>query len=218
MTLKQYKEKRNFKKTAEPKGVKGTVKDKHIFVIQKHHASHLHYDFRLELDGVLKSWAVPKGPSVDPKVKRLAVEVEDHPVGYANFEGEIPEGEYGGGHVIVWDKGEWIPPKNVHEQLKKGHLDFELHGEKLEGHWMLLRTRQGENKKPNWLLVKKDDEGAAPGVDITENDRSVISGVTIEDLEGGVELKTLKKKIPIKKRVIKEKSSAKKKALKKRSL
>lgn len=209
MTLKEYKAKRNFKKTKEPKGVKESGKDKHIFVIQKHHASHLHYDLRLELDGVLKSWAVPKGPSLDPKVKRLAVEVEDHPVGYANFEGEIPKGEYGGGHVIVWDKGEWIPPKNVHAQLKKGHLDIELHGEKLEGHWMLLRTRQGENKKPNWLLVKKDDEGAAPGVDVTENDRSVISGATIEDLESGVKLSTPKKKTS------KVKLAPKKKVLKK---
>lgn len=212
MTLRQYKAKRDFKKTLEPKGVKGSARDKHIFVIQKHHASHLHYDFRLELDGVLKSWAVPKGPSLDPQVKRLAVEVEDHPVGYAHFEGEIPKGEYGGGHVIVWDKGEWIPPKNVHEQLKKGHLDFELRGEKLEGHWMLLRTKQGENKKPNWLLVKKDDKSAVPGSDVTEDDHSVISGVTIEELEAGVKLKTPKKKVANSKLV------PKKKVLKKQKL
>lgn len=195
MTLKQYKEKRNFKKTAEPKALKGKKTNHHIFVIQKHHASHLHYDFRLELDGVLKSWAVPKGPSLDPKVKRLAVEVEDHPVDYATFEGEIPKGEYGGGHVIVWDKGEWIPPENVHQQLKKGHLDFELHGDKLEGAWMLLRTRQGENKKPQWLLVKKNDESADSKIDITEDDRSVISGVTIEDLEAGADIKSVTKKV-----------------------
>lgn len=195
MSLKQYKAKRNFKKTLEPKAAKSSGRHQHIFVIQKHHASHLHYDLRLELDGVLKSWAVPKGPSLDPKVKRLAVEVEDHPVDYANFEGEIPKGEYGGGHVIVWDKGQWTPPANVHQQLKKGHLDFELKGEKLGGHWMLLRTKKEGKQKTQWLLVKKNDESAESGVDITDDDRSVISGVTIEDLESGVKLKTAKGKI-----------------------
>lgn len=182
MSLKEYKIKRNFHKTKEPVGKKEKNKGAKLFVVQKHHASHLHYDFRLELDGVLKSWAIPKGPSLNPKDKRLAVEVEDHPIDYANFEGEIPEGEYGGGHVIVWDKGEWIPPKNVDEQLKKGHLEFELHGEKLGGEWMLLRTHIPGGKKNNWLLIKRDDESAS-AKDITKENKSVLSGVSLEELE-----------------------------------
>jgi bifunctional non-homologous end joining protein LigD len=184
MSLKEYKAKRNFRKTLEPEGKEIKGHDKKMFVIQKHHASHLHYDFRLELDGVLKSWAVPKGPSLNPKEKRLAVEVEDHPVDYATFEGEIPEGEYGGGHVIVWDKGEWIPPANANEQLKKGRLEFELHGQKLGGEWLLLRTRTpGAGKKNSWLLIKRNDESADPEKDILEEDRSVLSGVSLETLE-----------------------------------
>ncbi len=182
MSLKEYKAKRNFHKTKEPAGKTIKHKGAKMFVVQKHHASHLHYDFRLELDGVLKSWAVPKGPSLNPKDKRLAVEVEDHPIDYATFEGEIPEGEYGGGHVIVWDKGEWLPPKNVEDQLKKGHLEFELHGEKLGGEWLLLRTRIPGGKKNNWLLIKRDDKSASLK-DITKKDKSVLSGVTIETLE-----------------------------------
>lgn len=182
MSLKEYKAKRNFHKTKEPAGKTIKHKGAKMFVVQKHHASHLHYDFRLELDGVLKSWAVPKGPSLNPKDKRLAVEVEDHPIDYATFEGEIPEGEYGGGHVIVWDKGEWLPPKNVEDQLKKGHLEFELHGEKLGGEWLLLRTRIPGGKKNNWLLIKRDDKSASLK-DITKKDKSVLSGVTIEALE-----------------------------------
>lgn len=182
MSLKEYKSKRNFHKTKEPAGKTIKSKGAKMFVVQKHHASHLHYDFRLELDGVLKSWAVPKGPSLNPKDKRLAIEVEDHPIDYATFEGEIPEGEYGGGHVIVWDKGEWLPPKNVEDQLKKGHLEFELHGEKLGGEWLLLRTRIPGGKKNNWLLIKRDDKSASLK-DITKKDKSVLSGVTIETLE-----------------------------------
>jgi bifunctional non-homologous end joining protein LigD len=186
MSLKEYKAKRNFHKTKEPAGKAIKSKGAKMFVVQKHHASHLHYDFRLELDGVLKSWAVPKGPSLNPKDKRLAVEVEDHPIDYGTFEGEIPKGEYGGGHVIVWDKGEWIPPKNVDEQLKKGHLEFELHGEKLGGAWMLLRTRIPGAKKNNWLLIKRDDESASEK-DITKEDKSVLSGVSMEELEADME-------------------------------
>lgn len=182
MSLKEYKAKRNFSKTKEPAGKTIKNRGSKMFVVQKHHASHLHYDFRLELDGVLKSWAVPKGPSLNPKDKRLAVEVEDHPIDYATFEGEIPAGEYGGGHVIVWDKGEWIPPKNVDEQLKKGHLEFELHGEKLGGEWLLHRTHIPGAKKNNWLLIKRDDEDASVK-DITKKDRSVLSGVSLEELE-----------------------------------
>ncbi len=206
MSLKEYKAKRNFKKTLEPAGkaVKGSGKK--MFVVQKHHASHLHYDFRLELDGVLKSWAVPKGPSLNPKDKRLAVEVEDHPVDYATFEGEIPEGEYGGGHVIVWDKGEWIPPKDVKKQLKKGHLEFELHGEKLGGEWLLLRTKgYGSGKKNNWLLIKRNDEAANTKKDILKEDSSVLSGVSLETLESDMGA-TVKKKT---KKIIKKSSKVK---------
>lgn len=183
MSLKEYKSKRNFEKTKEPKGKELHRKKKKMFVIQKHHASHLHYDFRLELDGVLKSWAVPKGPSLNPKDKRLAVEVEDHPIEYAKFEGEIPKGEYGGGHVIVWDRGEWIPPEDAEEQLKKGRLKFELHGQKLGGEWLLLRTKLPGAKKNNWLLIKANDEAANSKKDILKEDKSVISGISLEALE-----------------------------------
>lgn len=183
MSLKAYKAKRNFKKTAEPVGKTLKGKAKNIFVVQKHHASHLHYDFRLELDGVLKSWAVPKGPSLNPKDKRLAVEVEDHPIDYANFEGEIPAGEYGGGHVIVWDNGQWVPPPNAEEQLKKGKLEFELHGHKLHGQWVLVRAHLPGGKKNNWFLIKRNDEEADAKRDITKEDTSVLSGVSLEALE-----------------------------------
>jgi len=182
MGLQEYRTKRDFKKTLEPRGRKFSSKEKRIFVIQKHAASHLHYDFRLELDGVLKSWAVPKGPSLNPNDKRLAVEVEDHPMDYAYFEGSIPLGEYGGGDVIVWDKGVWIPPKNPLKALEKGHLEFELHGEKLSGRWMLVRTRRmGNSKKSQWLLIKRHDQFAEEDVDILKKDKSVISGQRLPD-------------------------------------
>ena len=134
--LRDYNRKRDFKITREPSGktanqVKKVVKKKLIFVVQEHHASHLHYDFRLELDGVLKSWAVPKGPSMDPGERRLAVEVEDHPLAYATFSGTIPKGQYGGGEVYIWDKGTWEMEGDAHEGLKKGKLEFKLKGKKL---------------------------------------------------------------------------------------
>src|SRR6476620_8865276 len=135
MGLTEYKRKRNFKSTPEPKGKR--AQRGAIYTIQKHDASHLHYDLRLQLDGVLKSWAVPKGPSLDPKEKRLAVQVEDHPVDYAKFEGTIPEG-YGAGEVIVWDYGSWTPIGDPHKGLKKGHLDFSINGERLHGNWVLV--------------------------------------------------------------------------------
>ncbi len=182
MGLQEYHSKRDFKKTLEPRGRKYSTKNKKIFVIQKHAASHLHYDFRLELDGVLKSWAIPKGPSLNPDDKRLAVEVEDHPMDYAYFEGSIPLGEYGGGDVIVWDRGEWIPPKNPLKALESGRLEFELHGEKLSGRWLLVRTRKmGNSKKSQWLLIKRHDQFAEDNVDILENDKSVISGKKLPD-------------------------------------
>jgi bifunctional non-homologous end joining protein LigD len=167
MALNDYWRKRDFKKTKEPSG-KAASRGKSArarkakalsFVIQKHDASHLHYDFRLEFDGVLKSWSIPKGPSLDPADKRLAVEVEDHPLDYASFEGVIPAGEYGGGDVIVWDRGTWESEKDIKDSLKVGRLEFELKGEKLEGSWVLIRTGR-PSKKPQWLLIKRHDEFA----------------------------------------------------------
>src|SRR6476469_4310971 len=167
---KPYRAKRDFRKTREPGGGKGGRGRKHepIFIIQKHRASTLHYDFRLEVDGVLKSWAVPKGPSFDPREKRLAVEVEDHPIEYATFEGSIPEGEDGAGEVIVWDRGRWEPVGDPHDGLRKGKLEFDLDGEKLHGRWVLVRIHSRErSSKPNWLLIKQHDDFARP---LTEYD------------------------------------------------
>lgn len=158
--LQEYQRKRDFAATPEPSGKRARGKAQTLqFCIQKHDASHLHYDFRLELDGTLKSWAIPKGPSLDPKVKRLAVHVEDHPLDYAGFEGHIPEGHYGAGDVIVWDRGVWIPEGDPHQGYAKGHLRFELQGEKLGGRWNLFRTRLA-GKKEQWMLVKSADAKA----------------------------------------------------------
>lgn len=168
MGLNRYSEKRNFRKTPEPvgKNVKLPKKKNLIFVVQKHHARNLHYDLRLEYNGALKSWAVPKGPSLNPADKRLAVEVEDHPLEYAGFEGEIPKGEYGAGQVIVWDKGRWIPSVNPAAALKKGHLDFELKGKKMNGRWTLVRMGK-PGVKNNWLLIKQKDEYSRTDYDLT---------------------------------------------------
>jgi bifunctional non-homologous end joining protein LigD len=187
MALEAYRRKRNFAATAEPKGV-APLAGSNIFVVQKHDATRLHYDFRLALDGVLKSWAVTRGPSLVPGEKRLAVAVEDHPLEYADFEGTIAKGEYGGGSVIVWDNGTWAPIGDPHRGLKKGHLEFELHGQKLKGRWHLVRMhgKPGE-KRENWLLIKGDDEFArsADEADILEGQpQSVKTGRTIEELEG----------------------------------
>jgi bifunctional non-homologous end joining protein LigD len=157
--LAEYKRKRRFAATPEPEG--GGEAGRRIFVVQLHHASHRHYDFRMEFDGVLKSWAVPKGPSFDPAVKRLALEVEDHPLSYANFEGDIPKGNYGAGHVDVFDHGTWEPIGNAHEGLGKGDLKFILHGDVLRGSWVLVRTRR-QGTKNQWLLIKHRDEFAGP--------------------------------------------------------
>lgn len=154
------------------------------FVIQKHHASHLHYDLRLELDGTLKSWAVPKGPSLDPRQKRLAVQVEDHALSYASFEGRIPEGQYGAGDVIVWDRGVWQPHGDPHKAYAAGKLEFTLVGEKLQGAWTLVRTRlKGSGSRQQWLLIKSDDDSARPAevFDITvERPDSVLSDATLD--------------------------------------
>lgn len=159
MSIREYIKKRNFSQTPEP-GVQKhlTVNKKRlIFVVQKHAASHLHYDFRLEMNGTLKSWAVPKGPSLDPSVKRLSVHVEDHPLDYANFSGIIPKGQYGAGTVEIWDKGIWEPENDMISGYKKGVLEFILHGKKLHGHWKLFRIKTQDSKKNNWLLVKSKD-------------------------------------------------------------
>src|SRR3989440_3571879 len=167
MALEEYKRKRSFDRTPEPPP-KLEAKPGFRFVVQKHRASHLHYDFRLEMEGVLKSWAVPKGPSLDPADKRLAMMTEDHPVSYFHFEGTIPEGNYGAGTVMVWDTGTWEPLGNASQMLEKGDLKFRLHGEKLQGEFVLarMRSRRPGSKGTEWLLIKKKDEFAQPGYDI----------------------------------------------------
>src|SRR4249919_653426 len=159
--LDRYAAKRKFTVTPEPGPKIVSRRGPLLFVIQKHAASHLHYDFRLELDGVLKSWAVPKGPSLDPSVKRLAVQVEDHPVDYGSFEGVIPEGEYGGGTVMLWDRGHWEPLEDAEAGYRAGKLKFELHGEKLRGIWTLVRRGGAQQSgKPQWFLIKHRDSEA----------------------------------------------------------
>lgn len=187
MPLKKYRQKRNFKKTSEPRGkvVKKVSKKKSLlYVIQKHAASHLHYDFRLQLHGVLLSWAVPKGPSLNPDDKRLAVHVEDHPLDYAKFEGIIPEGEYGAGTVMVWDYGVWQPLTEPEEAYRQGKLTFNLQGKKLQGGWALVEMhgKMGENGK-NWLLIKHQDAAAKKRFDITKKEPlSALTGRTMEEI------------------------------------
>jgi bifunctional non-homologous end joining protein LigD len=186
MALDTYRRKRDFRKTPEPAGAPPRSRtDRLFFCVQKHHARRLHYDFRLELDGVLKSWAVPKGPSFDPAEKRLAVHVEDHPLEYGTFEGQIPPGEYGAGSVVLWDRGEWIPREDPHEGYRKGKLKFELVGEKLRGGWTLARMggKSGEGGK-NWLLLKERDATArrlAEGDVLEERPESVAGESGIAD-------------------------------------
>lgn len=190
MPLDKYREKRDFSRTPEPAGdtdLSGKGTDAaHRFVIQKHHARTLHYDLRLEDDGVLKSWAVPKGPSLDPAEKHLAVAVEDHPLEYGDFEGSIPEGEYGGGKVIVWDRGTFEPigeGETFAGMLERGAAKIRLHGEKLQGGFALIRTRWG-GKDKNWLLIKEKDQHARPGYNVTrEEPLSVLTGRDVEEVE-----------------------------------
>lgn len=190
--LSDYKAKRDFAKTAEPAGRISRLKRRtRRFVVQKHDATRLHYDLRLELDGVYKSWAVTKVPSPDPAVKRLAVEVEDHPLDYGTFEGTIPEGEYGGGTVQLWDRGLWIPrtEESAARSLEKGHIKFVLNGERLKGGWALVRMKD-EPKKPgrkvhhNWLLIKERDEYAKRGKSdvLASAETSVKTGRTLDEI------------------------------------
>jgi bifunctional non-homologous end joining protein LigD len=179
--LSDYQRKRDFEVTREPAGdaePEASSRKGLLYVIQKHQASHLHYDFRLEWRGVLLSWAVPKGPSLDPSVKRLAARVEDHPLAYGNFEGVIPEGEYGGGTVMVWDRGTWVPEvAGVDDALRNGELKFTLFGKRLRGLWVLVRTRlgYGGSAKPQWLLIKHRDQFASTEDVTAEFPRSAIS-------------------------------------------
>ncbi|HWA03462.1 MAG TPA: DNA ligase D [Rhizomicrobium sp.] len=188
--LTLYRKKRNFKKTTEPSGAKPVARSKRLrFVVQKHAATRLHYDFRLEIDGVFKSWAVTRGPSLDPADKRLAVEVEDHPLDYGDFEGTIPKGQYGGGTVMLWDRGYWEPEGDPAAMLKKGDLKFALDGKKLSGSWVLVRMRSDKfaGKRNNWLLIKHRDGRERPGDDdaLLDEDRSVASGRTMDDIAAG---------------------------------
>jgi bifunctional non-homologous end joining protein LigD len=186
--LETYRQKRDFRRTAEPEPRIGTG-TQWQFVVQKHAARRLHYDLRLELDGVLKSWAVTRGPSLVPGEKRLAVHTEDHPMDYLEFEGNIPKGEYGGGTVMIWDRGRWFPDRDPRQGLAEGRLAFRLDGEKLKGAWRLvrMRPRPGE-KQESWLLVKADDAAArapdAPDI-LDEAPHSAASGRSLDDIAGG---------------------------------
>ena len=193
-TLDEYRRKRDFEKTPEPTGTekRGRHRGALQFVVQKHQASHLHFDFRLELDGVMKSWAVPKGPSLDPAVKRLAIEVEDHPIEYNTFEGTIPEGEYGAGTVMLWDRGTYAAGDAsgdagaLRRGYEQGELEIVLHGERLQGSWALVRTRRGSRSGAQWLLIKVRDEHARPGSDVVaEFTTSVATGRTMDAITSG---------------------------------
>ena len=183
MPLREYKRKRDFNQTTEPIGKKSVKKkDKLVFVVQKHAAGHLHYDFRIEMNGALKSWAVPKGPSLDPTIKRLAVHVENHPMEYAAFEGVIPYGQYGAGGVMIWDQGEWVDVSHEKNAYKKGHLTLLLKGKRLKGLWKLIRLK---NDPENWLLFKVNDEEAISEKKyrIIDEDKSIVSNKTMEEIQ-----------------------------------
>ncbi|MES1260491.1 MAG: DNA polymerase ligase N-terminal domain-containing protein [Acidobacteriota bacterium] len=203
MSLEEYVRKRDFTKTPEPAPGNAPETGQRFFV-QRHNASHLHYDFRLEIDGALKSWAVPKGPSLDPAVKHFAAMVEDHPLDYGDFEGNIPKGSYGGGSVMLWDRGtyELIGDDPAAAQIERGDLKFRLHGEKLSGTWALVRMKISGSKKGNeWLLIKKKDEASEPGWDVETFAHSVKTGRTQEEIAGDLPPKKKpsakgKKKVP----------------------
>jgi bifunctional non-homologous end joining protein LigD len=190
MKLKEYRKKRQFDSTPEPRGSSAPARKAGgllVYVVQKHISSHLHYDFRLEWQGVLLSWAVPKGPSLDPVVKRLAVQTEDHPLEYAKFEGVIPEGQYGAGTVMLWDRGNWQPENSdVDASLQKGEIKFSLYGKKLQGSWVLVRTRGfGSNPaRSTWLLIKHRDRYATTKDVTQEEPRSVASQRLLAEIAG----------------------------------
>ena len=192
--LAEYRRKRDFTRTSEPRGSARTRTRALAYVIQKHAASHLHYDLRLELDGVMKSWAVPKGPSLDPAVKRLAMQVEDHPIDYNSFEGTIPKGEYGGGTVMIWDRGTYTyggddtddPIEGLRRGFAKGDFKIRLKGRRLKGSWVLVRTRRGDPRRAQWLLIKHRDEAAEPGTEVVEEyQTSVTTGRTMDEIAEG---------------------------------
>jgi len=199
--LTEYRKKRDFRKTAEPMGEPTADENadenaKLKFVIQKHAASHLHFDLRLELDGVMKSWAVPKGPAPDPKLKRLAMQVEDHPIEYNAFEGTIPEGEYGGGTVMLWDTGWYEPEKGggedgVRDGIRKGDLKIVFHGKRIKGSYVLVRTRGfgSSASKPSWLLIKHKDEHAESGDALVERFTTSVTTKRTMDQIGGSQKK-----------------------------
>ena len=185
MALEEYRRKRDFEKTPEPPPKAGPkhIEDLPYFCVQRHDATRLHYDFRLEIGGVLASWAVPKGPSLEPLAKHLAVHVEDHPFDYGGFEGNIPKGEYGGGSVMLWDRGTWellgdVPPE---QQVARGDLKFRLHGEKLKGEFALVHMKS-RGKGDEWLLIKKKDAEAKPGWNVEDYAYSVLTGRTQQEI------------------------------------
>ncbi|MCY1011578.1 hypothetical protein OV079_39650 [Nannocystis pusilla] len=188
MSLARYHRKRDFTVTSEPRGKSPKRRSQGEFIIHKHAARRLHYDIRLELDGVLKSWACPKGPSLDPHDKRLAVHVEDHPLEYGEFEGTIPQGEYGGGSVVLWDRGRWYPEGDARADYRAGKLKFRFDGHKLQGAYTLVRMHgRRDDDHDNWLLIKEDDEEASDDGEALVRDRpeSVVSGRTVEEIAAG---------------------------------
>ena len=182
-SLKEYRRKRDFNRTPEPSPALSNTQFEGTFVVQKHAARRLHYDFRLAIAGVLKSWAVPKGPSLNPADKRMAVETEDHPMSYASFEGKIPAGNYGAGTVMVWDRGTFFVEgrQDAREQVARGEVKFHLAGEKLKGGFVLVRTKRGE-KQPEWLMIKHQDGGVDGAWNIDEHDGSVLTGRTLDEI------------------------------------
>lgn len=203
MSLQEYARKRDFSKTPEPKPGKEVTKSTHggRFFVQRHNATRLHYDFRLEIDGTLKSWAIPKGPSLDPAMKHFAAMVEDHPLDYGDFEGNIPKGEYGGGSVMLWDRGRFdlIGEESGLEQIARGDLKFRLHGEKLNGTWAIVHMKN-RGKGNEWLLIKKKDEAAESPWDIENLAYSVKTGRTQEEI--AADLPAHKKKAPARKKKV----------------
>lgn len=202
MSLEEYARKRNFRNTPEPapgaatKESTKTAKKLPYFCVQRHDATRLHYDLRLEIGGTLKSWAVPKGPTLDPASRRLAAHVEDHPIEYGSFEGNIPEGNYGAGSVMLWDRGgfEVLGDAPAEEQYARGDFKFRLHGEKLRGDFALVHMKSARGKGNDWLLIKKRDEHATPGWNVEEHAWSVLSGRTQEEIAQGLPAKKSRRK------------------------